>query len=107
MQNLAMVPGLASDSTVWGRTILELNGEVNCLPADTLSGDSIPAMARRILENAPLEFALAGVSMGGMVALEMMRMAPERVTRLALVGHSCTAGHLRAGKPIVILRICS
>jgi pimeloyl-ACP methyl ester carboxylesterase len=88
MQNLVLVPGLASDSTVWRRTILELNGEVNCLPADTLSDESIPAMAQRILANAPREFALAGVSMGGMVALEMMRMAPERVKRLALVDTS-------------------
>jgi pimeloyl-ACP methyl ester carboxylesterase len=88
MQNLVLVPGLASDSTVWRRTILELNGEVNCLSADTLSDDSIPAMVRRILANTPQKFALAGVSMGGMAALEMMRMAPERVTRLALVDTS-------------------
>jgi pimeloyl-ACP methyl ester carboxylesterase len=85
MKDLVLVPGLGSDSTVWRRTILELNGEVNCLIGDTLSDDSIPAMARRILESAPRKFALAGVSMGGMVALETMRMAPERVTRLALV----------------------
>ena len=65
MQNLVLVPGLANDSTVWRHTILELNGEVNCLPADTLSDESIPAMAQRILANAPREFALAGVSMGG------------------------------------------
>jgi pimeloyl-ACP methyl ester carboxylesterase len=42
-------------------------------------------MARRILDQAPQSFALAGVSMGGMVALEMMKAAPERVTQLALV----------------------
>ena len=42
-------------------------------------------MAQRILENAPQTFALAGASMGGMVALEMMRVAPARVTCLALV----------------------
>jgi pimeloyl-ACP methyl ester carboxylesterase len=85
MKDLVLVPGLGSDSAVWRRTILELNGEVNCLIGDTLSDNSIPAMAQRILDNAPQKFALAGVSMGGMVALEMMRMAPERVTHLALV----------------------
>ena len=42
-------------------------------------------MARRILDAAPDKFALAGVSMGGMVALELMKIAPSRVTRLALV----------------------
>lgn len=39
-----------------------------------------------MLADAPDRFALAGVSMGGMVALEIMRIAPERVTRLALIG---------------------
>ncbi len=42
-------------------------------------------MARRILDQAPERFALAGVSMGGMVALEMMRLAPERIEQLALI----------------------
>jgi pimeloyl-ACP methyl ester carboxylesterase len=88
MQDLVLVPGLASDSAVWRRTVLELNGEVNCLIGDTLSDDSLSAMAQRILKNAPQQFALAGVSMGGMVALEMVRMAPERVTCLALVDTS-------------------
>jgi pimeloyl-ACP methyl ester carboxylesterase len=85
MQNLVLIPGLGSDSTVWTRTIAELKGEVNSLVGDTLRDDSLATMAQRILENAPPQFALAGVSMGGMVALEVMRIAPERVTRLALV----------------------
>lgn len=41
-------------------------------------------MAERVLNDAPDRFALAGVSMGGMVAMTIMRLAPERVTRLAL-----------------------
>jgi len=86
MQNLVLIPGLGSDFAVWDRTILKLNGEVNCLIGDTLRDDNLPAMAQRILGSAPENFALAGVSMGGMVALEIMRMAPKRrVTRLALV----------------------
>ncbi len=85
MQKLVLIPGLGSDSTVWRRTIVELKGEVNCLVGDTLRDDSLAAIAQRILENAPPQFALAGVSMGGMVALELMRIAPERVTCLALV----------------------
>ncbi len=85
MQELVLVPGLGSDSAVWRRTIRELNGKVNCLVGDTLRDRNLPAMARRILGSAPPNFALAGVSMGGMVALEIMRLAPERVTHLALV----------------------
>ncbi len=84
-QCLVLIPGLGSDATVWRRTIAALDRRVHCIVGDTLRDDTLAGMARRILDQAPPEFALAGVSMGGMVALELMRAAPERVTRLALV----------------------
>lgn len=84
MQSIVMVPGLGSDGAVWRPTIAELGSYADCQVGDTLSDHSLPAMAARILKNAPPRFALAGVSMGGMVALEIMRAAPERVTKLAL-----------------------
>ena len=58
---------------------------MNSIVGDTLSDISLAAMARRIVGSAPTKFALAGVSMGGMVALEIIRIAPERVTELALI----------------------
>jgi pimeloyl-ACP methyl ester carboxylesterase len=85
MQSLIMVPGLGSDGAVWQRTITALDGAFDCVVGDTLSDTSLPAMARRILARAPERFALAGVSMGGMVALELLTIAPERVTHVALV----------------------
>ncbi|MDB5580907.1 MAG: alpha/beta hydrolase fold family protein [Bradyrhizobium sp.] len=85
MQTLVMIPGLGSDAAVWRRTITALNGTVDCLVGDTHSDGSLRGMAQRILGQAPETFALAGVSMGGMVALEMMKIAPERVRRLALI----------------------
>ena len=87
-QTLVLVPGLGSDAAVWRRTITALGDDVHCLVGDTLSDDTLVGMAHRILDQAPQSFALAGVSMGGMVALEIMRSAPERVTRLALVDTS-------------------
>jgi pimeloyl-ACP methyl ester carboxylesterase len=84
-QTLVLVPGLGSDAAVWRQTISDLGDDYRCLVGDTLSDDTLPAMARRILDQTPRNFALAGVSMGGMVALEMMKAAPERVTQLALV----------------------
>ena len=84
MEPIIMVPGLGSDAAVWKPTIAELASDVECQVGDTLSDDTLPAMAARILKDAPHRFALTGVSMGGMVALEIMRAAPERVTRLAL-----------------------
>jgi pimeloyl-ACP methyl ester carboxylesterase len=85
MQTLVMIPGLGSDAAVWRRTMTALNGEVDCLVGDTHNDRSLRGMAQRILGQSPKTFALAGVSMGGMVALEMMKIAPERVTRLALI----------------------
>ncbi len=85
MQTLVMIPGLGSDAAIWRRTIAALDGAADCLVGDTLSDDTLQGMAQRILDQAPETFALAGVSMGGMVALQIMRIAPERVTRLALI----------------------
>jgi pimeloyl-ACP methyl ester carboxylesterase len=53
--------------------------------------DSIAAMAARVLTNAPPKFALLGHSLGGYIALEIMRQAPERVTRLALLNTQARA----------------
>jgi pimeloyl-ACP methyl ester carboxylesterase len=53
--------------------------------ASTMEGDTIAEMAAAILATAPPRFALAGISMGGFIALEMMQQAPERVLKLALI----------------------
>src|SRR5271166_672293 len=53
--------------------------------ADHRRDDSMAAMARRILAAAPPRFALVGLSMGGYIALEIMRQAPQRVVKLALL----------------------
>ncbi len=85
MQELVLVPGLGSDGAVWARTVVALGGTAHCTVGDTLQDRTLAAMAKRILRGAPERFALAGVSMGAMVALEVVRAAPERVTHLALV----------------------
>ena len=72
-----------------------LGDEVDCIVGDTLSDDTLPGMARRILGQAPQRFALAGVSMGGMVALELIKAAPGRVTQLALVDTNARPDTLR------------
>ena len=72
-----------------------LGDEVDCIVGDTLSDDTLPGMARRIFGQAPQRFALAGVSMGGMVALELIKAAPGRVTQLALVDTNARPDTLR------------
>jgi pimeloyl-ACP methyl ester carboxylesterase len=88
-QNLLLLPGLICDARLWRDVIAGLDAESQV--ADPTQDDSIAAMASRALATAPERFALAGLSMGGYVALEIMRQAPERVTHLALLDTSARA----------------
>ncbi|MCF2871891.1 alpha/beta hydrolase [Octadecabacter sp. G9-8] len=60
-----------------------------CLPIT--DHDTVEAIAADVLNNAPATFALGGLSMGGIIAMEVIRQAPERVTRLALMDTNCEA----------------
>lgn len=84
MTPLLLIPGLASDEAIWRPVLERLADDASCTIAETRLDDRIGAIAARILLAAPARFALAGISMGGYVALELLRLAPERVTRLAL-----------------------
>jgi pimeloyl-ACP methyl ester carboxylesterase len=76
---------LICDQTVWQRQIDALSDVADCTCADYGSLDSLPAMAEAALGNAPERFSVAGHSMGGRVALEVYRLAPDRVARIALL----------------------
>ena len=82
---LILIPGLMCDATVWTPLLPALEAVARCETTDPGDADSITAMARRVLDTAPAQFAVAGHSMGGRVALEVLRLAPGRVTRLALL----------------------
>ncbi len=87
-----LVPGLLCDERLWWHQAEHLEDLVEPVIADVTEGASIPEMARAVLEAVPEErFALVGLSMGGYVALEIMRVAPERVERLALLDTSARA----------------
>jgi pimeloyl-ACP methyl ester carboxylesterase len=88
---LVLLPAMLTDAALWHRQ-REVLGSAGAVEALDLVGEgSIAAMADRILEIAPRSFALGGLSLGGMVAMEMALRAPERVTRLALLGTSARA----------------
>lgn len=90
-QALVLVPGLSCDRHVWQAQIAGLADIADVTVGDTLHDDSIPLMASRVLDAAPERFAIAGFSMGGYVAMEIWRRAPERVIRLALVDTNARA----------------
>ncbi|MFC4311827.1 alpha/beta fold hydrolase [Steroidobacter flavus] len=86
MTTLVLIPGLLCDEFVWSEQRRALASHARIWVADHGSLDSLTDMARVILRDAPAEtFALAGHSMGGRVALEVMRLAPHRIERLALL----------------------
>jgi pimeloyl-ACP methyl ester carboxylesterase len=87
--DLLLLPGLICDERLWRDVIGGLDARAQV--ADLTQDDSIPAMAARTLATAPARFALAGLSMGGYVAFEIMRQASERVTHLALLDTSARA----------------
>lgn len=84
--NLLFLPGLLEDAAAFQALVEGLGPRVTPRVADLTRSDSIAALARDALAQSPAErFSLAGHSMGGYVALEVMRQAPERVERLALL----------------------
>jgi pimeloyl-ACP methyl ester carboxylesterase len=85
---LVLLPGLLCDAALWAHQTAHLADVADCAVADTTRHDSVGAIADAVLAAAPPRFALAGLSMGGYVAFEILRRAPERVLRLALLDTS-------------------
>lgn len=88
---LVLIPGLLCDEALWAHQRDFLADVAEITVADVTRDDSIGGMAARVLEAAPDRFALAGLSMGGYVALEIMRRASGRVRKLALLDTSARA----------------
>ena len=89
---LILVPGLLCTADLWAHQIAHLGDvAVPMVTAEHARHDSLGAIAAAILGAAPHRFALAGLSMGGYIALEIMRQAPERVAKLALLDTSARA----------------
>jgi pimeloyl-ACP methyl ester carboxylesterase len=88
------LPGLVCDQAFWAEPMKALSEGANCICAEWTGEDSLPAMAQKALALVKGPFALAGHSMGGRVALEVFRTAPERVSRIALLntGYQPLAG---------------
>src|SRR5262250_1408549 len=85
---IVLIPGLTCSPRLYADQVPALWRFGPVTVADHTRDDSMDAIASRILASAPPRFALAGLSMGGYIALTIVRHAPERVQRLALLDTS-------------------
>lgn len=96
---LVLVPGLSCNAALYAPQWPALADGRPVLVADHARDDTLSAIVRRLLAAAPPRFALCGLSMGGYVAFEVLRQAPERVTRLALLDTSAKPATPETNEP--------
>lgn len=82
---LVLLPGMMCDARLFGPQIAELSSEFAVMTAPVTGGERVEEIASGLLPLLPQKFALAGLSFGGIVAMEILRRAPDRVTRIALM----------------------
>lgn len=86
--SLVLLPGLLCDAALWQAQVDRFSDRFEVTVADLTRDDGLRGMAGRVLASAPQKFALAALSMGGYVAQEILREAPGRVSRVALLDTS-------------------
>lgn len=88
MENLILLPGLLSNESLWQHQIshLQNNAHITVIP---VREDSVEKMVQHILSVAPPQFALAGHSIGGRIAMEVALTAPEQISKLCLLNTTC------------------
>jgi len=96
-QPLLLLSGLLCDETLWADIPDRIRDAANARVISFRGFSSISSMAEHVLETAPELFAVAGHSMGGRVALELVRAAPQRISGLALLNTGVHA--VRDGEP--------
>ncbi|MBY5976863.1 alpha/beta hydrolase [Phaeobacter italicus] len=82
---LVMIPGIFGDAVLFGPQMRALSGVLPVMVAPPLGGERVETIARHLLDQLPPRFALLGHGLGGVVAMEIIRRAPERVARLCLM----------------------
>lgn len=85
MKTLIMLPGMMCDERLFAPQIAHLHGQFDIQMMPTHAFESMGELAQDILQKAPDDFALLGLSMGGIVAMEIIRQARHRVSHLALL----------------------
>ena len=88
---LVFLPGMMCDARIFGPQLAVFSRQRAVTVAPVTCGERMEEIAARLLDVLPRRFALAGLSMGGIVAMELLRSAPERVTRVALMDTNALA----------------
>ena len=98
--SLLLLPGALRDRRpgAWAAKGRRLRGQVCTIVADLRAMRSVPDWARRLLTRLPARFAVAGHSLGGLLAHERLGQVPDRVDRLALIAGNAEAGNRRGGR---------
>jgi len=86
MHPLVLLPGMMCDERLFAPQIAALAKTCDVQTLPITAHDTVEALATDVLKKAPNTFTLAGLSMGGIVAMEVLRQAPERVSKIALLG---------------------
>ncbi len=82
---LVFLPGMMCDARLFGPQLAALSPDYSVMVCPITRGERIEEIASGLLDDLPAKFALVGLSMGGIVAMEILRRAPDRITRLALL----------------------
>jgi pimeloyl-ACP methyl ester carboxylesterase len=85
MTHLVLLPGTLCDERLFAHQMEHLADVASVKVGDLTAADTVSGMASAVLDRAPRRFALAGLSLGGIVAMEIIRIAPQRISRLALL----------------------
>ncbi len=109
MTPLVMLPGMMCDARLFEPQIAAFSTQRAVHVAPIGGHDSVAGIAAEVLQNAPPRFALMGLSMGGIVAMEILRQAPQRVARIALLDTNPKAEHpdVAAGRDPQIAKVMS
>ena len=96
--DIVLIPGALSTTEFWHHQEHYLTGEMRIHHAPDFPGQSISDMADKIIRNIPEKFTLIGFSLGGYIALELIRQIPHRIEKLVLINAAakavCKRGHL-------------
>ena len=102
---LVLLPGMMCDARVFDAQIRAFSAQLPIMVAPLLGGERIEDIAIHFLQQLPARFALVGLSMGGIVAMEILRRAPERVSKLCLISTSPlpdTPAQAASREPLII-----